>query len=153
VLAHELSHVKNRDILVSSIAATLAGALSYLAQLAYYASAFGGRDRREGSPLGGLALVVLAPLVATLLHLAVSRSREYLADETGARTSGKAGALAAALQKIHGASRQLPLAATPAHEATAHLFFINPFRPSLLTALFSTHPPVEERIRRLLAAA
>ncbi len=151
VLAHELSHVKNRDILISSIAATLAGAISMLAQMAYFAAMFGGRrdNRNGGSPFGMLALVILTPLIATLLHLAISRSREFLADETGAKNSGKPAALARALEKIHAASLRRPLIAEPRYEATAHLFISNPFRPSLLMKLFSTHPPVEERVKRL----
>lgn len=152
VLAHELSHVKNRDILISSIAATLAGAISYLAQIAYYAAIFGGgrRNHREGgNPLGAIALVILTPIIATLLHLAISRSREFLADETGAKYSGKPLALASALEKLHSASQRRPLIGAPKYEATAHLFIVNPFRPSLLMKLFSTHPPVQERVKRL----
>ena len=151
VLAHELSHVKNRDILISSIAATLAGAISMLAQMAYYAAIFSGRrdNRNGGSPFGMLALVILTPLIASLLHLAISRSREFLADETGVKISGKPSALARALEKIHAASLRRPLIAEPRYEATAHLFIANPFRPSLLMKLFSTHPPIEERVKRL----
>lgn len=152
VLAHELSHVKNRDILISSIAATLAGAISMLAQLAYYAAIFGGgrRDIRSGgNPFGALALIILTPIIATLLHLAISRSREFLADETGAHLSGKPKLLASALEKIHRAAQLRPLIGTPKHEATAHLFIANPFKPSLLMKIFSTHPPLEERIERL----
>lgn len=147
VLAHELSHVKNRDILVASVAATLAGAISYIAQFAFY---FGGRrDSREGGAAGSIALLLLTPLMATLLHLAVSRSREYLADETGARLAGSPRGLASALRKLHASSRTAPLAAQPKYEATAHLFIVNPFKPGLLMSLFSTHPAMDERIARL----
>ncbi|MEK7191968.1 MAG: zinc metalloprotease HtpX [Patescibacteria group bacterium] len=152
VLAHELGHIENRDILISSIAATLAGAISYLAQMAYYAMIFSGgrgRDREDGSPFGALILVILTPIIATLLHLAISRSREYLADETGAKTVGDPKGLASALEKLHQSSRTRPLIAEPKYESTAHLFIVNPFKPSILMTLFSTHPPVEERIKRL----
>lgn len=157
VLAHELSHIKNRDILVSSIAATLAGAISYLAQMAYWGGAlFGSRDNEQqggGNTLGMLALLILTPIIATLLHLAVSRSREYLADETGAHISEDPHSLASALKKLHGYSKVHPLIGEPKHEATAHMFIVNPFKPSLLMSLFSTHPPVEERVKRLEATS
>jgi len=152
VLAHELSHIKNRDILVSSIAATLAGALSYLAQMAYWGGMFVGGSRDEendGNAFGTLALFILTPVIATLLHLAVSRSREYLADETGAHVSQDPRSLSSALRKLHDYSRSHPLIGEPKHEATAHLFIVNPFKPSLLMSLFSTHPPVQERVKRL----
>jgi heat shock protein HtpX len=152
VIGHELSHIKNKDILISSIAATLAGAISYLAQMAYWGGAFiGGRgnDERNANPFGLLALIILTPLVATLLHLAVSRSREYLADESGAKVSSSPSALASALKKLHGFSAAYPLSGEPKYEAMAHMFIVNPFKASLLTSLFSTHPPVEERIKRL----
>lgn len=152
VLAHELAHVQNRDILVSAIAATLAGAISYLAQMAYFAMIFSGgrgRDENRGNPFGSLALLILTPILATFIHLAISRSREFLADETGAKTLGDGEGLASALLKLHQASRLRPLIGEPKHEATAHLFIVNPFKPSILMSLFSTHPPVEERIKRL----
>lgn len=152
VLAHELGHIQNKDILISAIAATLAGAISYLAQIGYYAMMFAGsrdRDRGGGNAIGALLMLILTPIVATLLHLAVSRSREYLADETGAKTIGDPEGLASALQKLHSASRMKPLIGEPKYEATAHLFIVNPFKPSLLMKLFSTHPPVEERVKRL----
>ena len=155
VLAHELSHIKNKDILISSIAATLAGAISYLAQMAYFAGMFGGgsRDgsRSGGNTLGMIALLILTPIIATLLHLAISRSREYLADETGADISKDSHSLANALKKLHSYSRAHPLIGEPKYEATAHLFIVNPFKPSLLMSLFSTHPPMEERVKRLEA--
>jgi heat shock protein HtpX len=147
VLAHELSHITNRDILVSSVAATLAGALSYLAQFAY----FGGNDESRSSALGGIVMLVLAPLVATLLSLAVSRAREYGADASGAHLLHGGDALASALQKLEDYAKGHPLPATPTQTATAHLFIVNPFAPSFVTALFSTHPPMEERIKRLRA--
>jgi heat shock protein HtpX len=153
VLAHELSHIKNRDILISSVAATLAGAISYLAQMAYFAGMFTGRSsddsRSGGNAFGALALLILTPIIATLLHLAVSRSREYLADETGAHISKDPQSLASALKKLHQSSRAHPLIGEPKYEATAHMFIVNPFKPSLLMSLFSTHPPVEERVKRL----
>lgn len=152
VLAHELSHIKNRDILISSIAATLAGAISYLAQMAYFAGMFTGNSRNErggGNGFGMITLLILTPIIATLLHLAVSRSREYLADETGSRISKDPLSLASALKKLHQSSRAHPLVGEPKYEATAHLFIVNPFKPSLLMSLFSTHPPVEERVKRL----
>ncbi len=151
VLAHELGHIENRDILISSIAATLAGAISYLAQFAYYAMIFtGGRgDDRRGNPFGAIVLIILTPIIATLLHLAVSRSREYLADETGAKTVGDPEGLASALEKLHQSSLHRPLIGAPKYEATAHLFIVNPFKPSMLVKMFSTHPPMEERVKRL----
>lgn len=149
VLAHELGHINNKDILLSSLAATLAGAISYLAQMMYWTGLGGGRRDEQGG--GGLALLILTPIVATLLHLAVSRSREYLADEWAARLNGKPLDLASALAKLEAVSKARPLLPEPKYEATAHLFIVNPFRPSLLTSLFSTHPPITERIKRLKA--
>jgi heat shock protein HtpX len=153
VLAHELGHVKNRDILVSSVAATLAGALSYIAQMAYFASMFGGgEDEEGGSPLGFLGDIVfflLAPVMAMILQMAVSRSREYGADAAGAKISGTPLALASALRKLENYSQAAPLVAEPKNEATAHLFIVNPFRASAIMSLFSTHPSTEDRIARL----
>src|SRR5436853_2079652 len=154
VLAHELSHVRNRDTLISAIAATLAGVVLMIARMAEWAALFGGlrRDEREegGGVLGFLALVVVAPLAAMLIQLAISRAREYEADATGARLSHAPGALAAALEKIAAVSGRIPLSAGP---ATAHLWIVNPLRGNWLARLFSTHPPIEERIRRLRAMA
>jgi heat shock protein HtpX len=152
VLAHELGHVKNRDILTSSIAATLAGAITLIARMGYYASlfgGFGGRDSRdrEGGGLGALLMLIVAPVAATLIQLAVSRSREYEADATGAHTTGNPFALARALQKLENYSKRVPLQATP---ATAHLFIIAPLIGGGIGSLFSTHPPTKERIRRLI---
>jgi heat shock protein HtpX len=149
VLAHELGHVKNRDILTSSIAATLAGAITLLAQMERFAGFFGGggRDNR-GRGMGGIFMLILAPVAATLIQLAVSRSREYEADSTGAHVTGNPYALASALQKLDAFSKQLPLAASP---STAHLFIVAPFLGGAgLASLFSTHPPMALRIERLI---
>ena len=154
VLAHELSHVKNRDTLIMTIAATLAGAITYLAQMAQWAAIFGGgrRDNEEGggggSAIGALLMAILAPIAAMLIQMAISRSREYEADATGARVAGRASGLEHALQKLDTASKQVPMEATP---ATAHLFIVNPLTSGGLASLFSTHPPIEERIARLRA--
>jgi heat shock protein HtpX len=151
VLAHELGHVKNRDILTSSIAATLAGAITMIARMGYWASLFGGyggrggRDRNGG--LGGLLLLIVAPIAASLIQLAISRSREYEADATSAHTTGNPYALASALQKLEDYSRRVPLQATA---STAHLFIIAPLIGGGVGSLFSTHPPTKERIRRLI---
>jgi heat shock protein HtpX len=151
VLAHELGHVKNRDILTSSIAATLAGAITLIARMGYWASLFGGyggrggRDRNGG--LGGLLMLIVAPIAASLIQLAISRSREYEADATGAHTTGNPYALASALQKLEDYSKRLPLQATA---STAHLFIIAPLIGGGVGSLFSTHPPTKERIRRLI---
>ena len=148
VLAHELGHVRNRDILTSSIAATLAGAITLLAQTARFASIFGGnRDSRGRMDGGGLFMIILAPIAATLIQLAVSRSREYEADATGAHVTGNPYALASALQKLDAYSRRLPMQASP---STAHLFIVAPFLGGAsLANLFSTHPPMARRIERL----
>lgn len=150
VLAHELGHVNNRDILISSVAATIAGAITMLASMGRWAMIFGGygRDDRErgGGGLAGLIMLIVAPIAASLIQLAVSRSREYHADETGARFTGNPYALASALAKLDGYSRRLPMAATP---STAHLFIIQPVFGMNFGNLFSTHPPVAKRIERL----
>lgn len=153
VLAHELAHVKNRDILVGTVAATLAGAVMMLARFAQFAAIFGGggRDRDEeggGGILGLLFMAIVAPLGAMLVQMAVSRSREYLADETGAKVCGKPMSLARALEKISGASRAVPMGASP---ATAHMFIVSPLTGGGMLSLFSTHPPVEKRVERLRA--
>lgn len=153
VLAHELGHVKNRDILTSSIAATLAGAITMIARMGYWASLFGGYGGREDRNRGGggftaLLMLIVAPIAATLIQLAISRSREYEADATGARETGNPYALARALQKLDNYSRRIPMQATP---ATAHLFIVAPLLGSGGFAnLFSTHPPIKERIQRLI---
>lgn len=151
VIAHELGHVRNRDILISSIAATLAGAITYLAHIAQWGMIFGGygsdRDDRRGGGLGALLMIFLAPFAAMLIQLAVSRSREYGADDTGAHWTGNPYALASALAKIENYSRRLPLVASP---STAHLFIIQPFLGGMSFGnLFSTHPPTAKRIERL----
>jgi heat shock protein HtpX len=149
VLAHELGHVRNRDILISSIAATIAGAITYLAHVAQWGMIFGGyeRDREDrGGGLAALAMIILAPLAAMLIQLAVSRSREYHADESGAQFTGNPYALASALAKLDAYSKRLPMQADP---STAHLFIIQPFLGQSLMNLFSTHPPIAKRIERL----
>ncbi len=149
VLAHELAHVRNRDILISSVAATLAGAIMMVARIAQFSMFFGGGHRdddRGGNPIGMLLMIILAPIAAMLIQLAISRSREYAADETGARTIGHGMTLASALEKLDQASKRMPL---PANPATAHLFIVKPFTGSALMELFSTHPPLEKRIERL----
>ena len=153
VLAHELSHVKNRDVLISTIAATLAGAITYLAHMAQYAAMFGGRrdDNEEGgtNPIAAILLAILAPIAALLVQMAVSRAREFQADATGAQVAGKSWGLAKALEKLQMANEAAPMA--QASPATAHLFIVNPLSGQTLMRLFSTHPPLEERIARLRA--
>jgi heat shock protein HtpX len=145
VLAHELGHVNNRDILISSIAATIAGAITFLARFGFF---FGGgdRDERRGGGIGALLMLILAPIAAMLIQLAVSRSREYQADATGAHFTGNPYALASALAKLDAYSKRVPLVATP---STAHLFIIQPFLGMNFGSLFSTHPPIAKRIERL----
>ena len=154
VLAHELGHVRNRDILTSSIAATLAGAITMLARMGYWASLFGGfggngRDReRGGGGLGALLMLILAPIAATLIQLAISRSREYEADATGAHITGNPYALASALEKLDAYSKRLPLQASPSN---AHLFIVQPLLSGRdFASLFATHPPIPKRIERLI---
>ena len=152
VLAHELSHVRNRDILTSSIAAALAGAITILARMAFWFGAFGGgggdRRDREGGGLGAILMLLLAPFAAMLIQLWVSRTREYEADASGAHLTGNPYALASALEKISAASRQVPLLASP---SSAHLFIIAPLLSGeTLANLFSTHPPIQKRIERLI---
>ena len=151
VLAHELGHVRNRDILISSIAATLAGAITILARMAYWGALFGGmggRDRedRGGGGLGALFMLILAPIAAMLIQLAVSRSREYAADATGAHFTGNPYALARALQKLDAYSKRIPMVASP---SSAHLFIVQPLLGINFAGLFSTHPPIRKRIERL----
>ena len=156
VMAHELGHVKNRDILISTIAATFAGAISMIGSMLQWGAMLGaGRDDEEGGGLGGLvgslAMAILAPFMAMLIQMAVSHSREYLADATGAEICGKPRALASALGRLQNASQQIPMHdATP---ATAHMFIVNPLTGGGMMSLFSTHPPMEERIARLQAMA
>lgn len=148
VLAHELAHIKNRDILISSVAAVMAGAISHLATMAMF---FGGNRNSEGgggNPLVGLIAMLIAPLAASLIQLAISRSREYIADATGAAICGRPQALASALAKLSQYNAQRPMEVNP---ASAQMYIVNPLRGGSLAGLFSTHPPMEERIRRLRA--
>jgi heat shock protein HtpX len=148
VMAHELGHVRNRDILIGTIAATIAGAISMLAHFGIF---FGGRrddDEGAGGMVGALALMILAPIAAALIQMAISRSREYEADATGARVCGNPLYLANALRKLHAGSQRIPMNASP---ATAHMFIVNPLRGGGMANLFSTHPPMEERVARLEA--
>lgn len=148
VLAHELAHIKHRDILIGTVAATVAGAISFLATMAQWAMIFGGRDARRGNPLVSIVLMIVTPIAAMLIQMAISRSREYEADAGGAKIAGNPRYLASALKKLHMASQQIPLKAQP---ATAHMFIVNPLSAKGLTKLFSTHPPMEERVARLEA--
>jgi heat shock protein HtpX len=154
VLAHELSHISHRDILIGTIAATIAGAISWIATMARWSAIFGGGDDREGGGMAQLVvmmvLTTLASLAALLIQMAISRSREYLADEGGARLAGNPLYLARALAKLDAKAQRVPLEANP---STAHMFIVNPLRGGGVMRLFSTHPPMEERIRRLEAMA
>ncbi len=154
VLSHELAHIKNRDILISSIAAVLAGAISYLANMAQWGlmfGGFGGSDDEDGNPLGIIGVIImmiLAPIAAMLIQMAISRSREYLADATGARILGDPVPLASALKRLEEWNHRLPMAVNP---ATAQMYIVNPLRSGNIMHLFSTHPPIEERIKKLLS--
>jgi heat shock protein HtpX len=151
VIGHELAHIKHRDILISTVAATIAGAISYLAQMAMWASIFGRNDDEEGShPIVALLMMIIAPIIAMIIQLAISRAREYAADEGGAKIAGNPLYLANALRKLHYASQAIPMEANP---GTAHLFIVNPLSGRNLMKLLSTHPPIEERIERLEAMA
>jgi heat shock protein HtpX len=151
VLAHELAHVKNRDILIGTVAAVLAGVITYIANMAQWAAMFGGLSRDDdedggGSLIGTLILAIVAPIAALLIQMAISRSREYLADESGARFAGTPSGLAGALEKLDYASQRVPLKANP---ATENMFIVKPFTGGGIMNLFSTHPPIAERIQRL----
>jgi heat shock protein HtpX len=150
VMAHELSHVQNRDILIGTIAAAIAGAISMIANIAQWGMIFGGyggrRDDDRGGGIAAIAMIILAPIAALLIQMAISRSREYQADASGARLCGNPRALANALRKLQMASGRAPIDANP---ATAHMFIVNPLRGGGITKWFSTHPPMEERISRL----
>ena len=151
VIGHELAHVKNRDILTQTVAATIAGAISMLAYMARWATFFGGSSGRDdnrggGNPIALLAMAILAPIAAMIIQLAISRSREYVADADGARICGRPLSLANALRKLHNGQARRPLEANP---STAHMFIVSPLSGRGLANLFSTHPPVEERIARL----
>ena len=155
VMAHELAHVKNRDILISTIAATFAGAISMIGNMLQWGAMFGGgrRDGEDGGGglIGSLAMAIIAPIAAMLIQMAVSRSREYQADASGAEICGRPLALAGALRKLHTVSQAIPM--MNARPATAHMFIVNPLTGGGMMALFSTHPPMEERISRLEALA
>lgn len=153
VIAHELAHIKHRDILVGTVAATIAGAISYLAQMAQWAMIFGGRRDNEGegsNPIASIVMMIVGPIAAMLVQMAISRSREYGADKGGAEISGNPVYLANALKKLDMASHRIPMNANP---ATSHMFIVNPLTGGGLLRLFSTHPPIEERIARLEALA
>jgi len=152
VIAHELAHVKNRDILISSVAATIAGAITFLATMARWGALFGGyggndRERGGGNFATLLLTAILAPIAAMVVQMAISRSREFAADATGAQIAGQPYGLAKALEKLDAYSKRLPMEAT---QATAHMFIVAPFTGSAITNLFSTHPPIAERVKRLL---
>ena len=150
VIAHELAHIKNRDTLIMAVAATIAGAISALAHMVYYATIFfGSRDERGGNPLAALALVIVAPIAAMIVQMAISRAREYEADKVGAEIAGTPVGLASALRKLEAAAHRIPN--EHAQPATAHMYIVNPLRGGGLAAIFSTHPPVAERVRRLEA--
>ncbi|RMD92669.1 MAG: zinc metalloprotease HtpX [Calditrichaeota bacterium] len=146
VLAHEISHIKHRDILISSVAATIAGAITMLSYMGRFALFFGGRDDDEGNPLGALLMLILAPIAAMLIQMAISRSREFAADRGAALLTHNPLALASALENLERGVARIPMEANP---ASAHMFIVNPLRGKDLASLFSTHPPTEERIRRL----
>lgn len=153
VLAHELSHVKNRDMLITTIAATLAGVIMYVARIAQWGMIFGGNNNNKdgGNTIETLMLIILTPIVATLIQLAISRSREYQADESGARLLKTGMPLANALQKLEGAAKTNPLKASPVANATSSLFIVNPFKAEGIVNLFMTHPSTSMRIQRLKA--
>jgi heat shock protein HtpX len=149
VLAHEFAHIKHRDILTGTIVATMVGTITFLARMAGWSMMFGGgsnRDRRDSGGVGEIVLLILAPIAAVLVQLAISRSREFAADEGGARATGRPLSLANALQKLERGAEQIPMTASP---ATAHLFIVNPLRGEGIAKLFSSHPPTAERIGRL----
>lgn len=148
VISHELAHVKNRDILVGTITATLVGTITLIARIAGYAAMFGGaRDKDDSSGISSLILMILAPIIAVLIQLAISRSREFMADQGGAEISGNPLALASALGKLTVGNQKIPM--KNAGTSSAHMFIVNPFSGKSLMKIFSTHPPVEERIKRL----
>ncbi len=153
VIGHELAHIQNRDILISTISATIAGAISYLAHMAQWAAMFGGsrNDERGGNPISLIVMMIVAPLAAMVIQMAISRSREYVADEGGAKITGNPLSLANALRKLEYGNKRIPMAVP--NEATAHMFIVSPLSGGGLLKLFSTHPPIEERIKRLEAMA
>ena len=146
-MGHELAHIRNRDILIGTVAAAFAGAISMLASMAQWAMIFGhSNDEEGGNPIAAIAMMIIAPIAAMLIQMAISRSREYMADREGARILGNPRHLAQALKKLQHGVERTPM---EANAATAHMFIVNPLRGSGMMSLFSTHPPVEERIRRL----
>lgn len=147
VIGHEMGHIKNRDILTSSIVATVAGAIQLIAQVVWFSSLFGGS--RDRNPFLSLAVILIAPLAATLIQLGISRTREYAADKTGAELTHDPEALASALEKLAWGVQRAPMEPTPVREAVAPLYIVHPFAGGGLSTLFSTHPPIEERVRRL----
>ena len=153
VMAHELTHIQNRDILISTISATIAGAISYLAHMAQWAAMFGNsrNDERGGNPIALIAMMIITPLAAMIIQMAISRSREYGADEGGAKITGNPLSLANALRKLEYGNKRIPMAVPS--EATAHMFIVSPLSGGSFLKLFSTHPPIEERIKRLEAMA
>lgn len=149
VIGHELAHIQNRDILVGTVAATVAGAISFLAQMAQWTLIFGGRgDDDDGNPIVAIVMMIVGPIAALLVQMAISRSREYMADAGGARMVGSPRPLASALRKLHNASARIPMQSNP---ATSHMFIVSPLRGGGMMKLFSTHPPMEERVARLEA--
>jgi heat shock protein HtpX len=146
VIAHELAHIKNRDILISSIAAVMAGAISYLATMAQFSMIFGGRDSNR-NPIVMILMMIIAPIAAGLIQMAISRSREYIADRTGAEICGRPKALANALNKLANHNAKRPMQVNP---ASAQMYIVNPLKGGTLSGLFSTHPPMQERINRLM---
>jgi len=146
VIGHELAHIKHRDILIGTVAATVAAAVSYLAHMAQWAMIFGGRDDDDGNPLVAIVMMIVAPIAAMLIQMAISRSREYAADAGGAGIEGNPRHLASALKKLNIASQKIPMKAEP---ATAHMFIVSPLSGKSMARLFSTHPPMEERVARL----
>ena len=152
VIAHELGHVRNRDILISSVAAMIAGAVTYLSYMGRFAMLFGGGrdDDNRGGGFVALLMLILAPIAALIIQLAISRSREYEADATGARLAGHPYGLARALEKLEAYNKRIPMDVAP---STAHLYIVKPFSGSTLMSLFSTHPPIEKRVARLLGRA
>lgn len=148
VIAHEISHIKNRDILIMTVAAVIAGIIAYVATMAQWAAIFGGGNRREGGNIIGLlVLIIVVPIAAMIIQLAISRTREYLADSSGAKTIKNPNALADALEKLEAGVKHCPL--RQGNQATASLFIVNPFSAKGLLTLFSTHPPIQERVKRL----
>ncbi|NMA51843.1 MAG: M48 family metalloprotease, partial [Peptococcaceae bacterium] len=150
VLAHELAHIKNRDVLIGTVAATFAGAISMIANVIQWGAILGmGRSDEEGGGgglIGGLLLAIIAPIAAMIIQMSISRSREYMADESGARMAGNAGGLASALLKLQSAAQRIPMEVNP---SASHLFIVNPLSGVSMANLFSTHPPIADRVRRL----